>query len=126
MWCQVYNHQYVSKNHRRCVVLVLNPPTLIEGDGFRATLRRVIPSNAFTKVFGDHPWASVYTLDDQLGRLVSLGKRKSSGKREVVLTDSNGNRHECIAESFTQTHQVFILIHAVKTLSPPTIALSAV
>ena len=117
--------QYVSKNHRRCVVLVLNPPTLIEGDGFRATLRRVIPSNAFTKMFGDHPWASVYTPDDQLGRLVPLGKRKSSGKREIVLTDSNGNRHECIAESFTQTHQVFILIHAVKTLSPPTIVLSA-
>ena len=113
--------QYVSKNDRRCVVLVLNPPAPIEGAGFRATLRRVIPSNAFTKMFGDHPWKSVYTPDDQLGRLVPLGKRKSSGKRKVVLTDRNGDRHECIAESFTQTHQVFILIHAVKPLGSPTI-----
>ena len=117
--------QYVSKNDRCCVVLVLNPPTLIEGGGFRATLRRVIRSTAFMKMFGDHRWASVYTPDDQLGRLVPLGKRKSSGKREVMLTDQNGDRHECIAESFTQTHQVFILIHAVKTLGPPPLVLSA-
>ena len=110
--------QYVSKNDRRCVVLVLNPPKLAEGDGFRATLRRVIASNAFTKAFGDYPWPSAYTPDDQLGCLVPIGKRKSSGKREVVLIDRNGDRHECIAESFTQTHQVFILIHAVKTLGP--------
>jgi hypothetical protein len=31
--------------------------------------------------------------------------------------DRNGVRHECIAEAFTQKHQVFILIHAVKTLT---------
>jgi hypothetical protein len=118
--------QYVAKNDRRCAVLVLNPPELIEGDGFRATLRRVVQSSNFTAVFGGHQWASVYTPDDQLGRLVPLGSRKSSGKREVILIDSNGDRHKCIAESFTQTHQVFILIHAVKTLGPPAILLSAV
>jgi len=117
--------QYVAKNERCCVVLVLNPPELVEGDGFRATLRRVIASGTFAAAFGDHAWAAVYTPDDQLGRLVPLEGRKSSGKREVVLTDRNGDRHACIAEAFTQTHQVFILIHSTKTLGPPAILLSA-
>ena len=44
--------QYVSKNHRACAVVVLNTPELIEGDGFRATLRRAVQSQTFTEFFG--------------------------------------------------------------------------
>ena len=40
-----------------------------------------------------------------------------SGKRQIALVDRNGLRHECIAESFTQSYQVFVLIHAVSTLT---------
>ena len=109
--------QYVSKNNRCCVVLVLNPPAPSHG-GFKATLRRVISSDLFLKTFDEHSWPSVYTPADPLGALVPLGTHKSSGKRPLVLEDSNGLRHECIAESFTQTYQVFILIHAVNTLPP--------
>ena len=111
--------QYVSKNDRCCVVLVLDPPAPSNG-GFKATLRRVISSASFLETFGEYSWSSGYTPADPLGALVPLGPRKSSGKRQLVLKDSNGLRHECIAESFTQTYQVFILIHAVRTL-PPTI-----
>lgn len=111
--------QYVSKNDRCCVVVVLNAP-VPSHDGFSATLRRVIPSTSFLETFGAYSWRSVFTPADPLGALVPLGARKSSGKRPLVLKDSNGLRHECIAESFTQTYQVFILIHAVRTL-PPTI-----
>lgn len=109
--------QYVSKNHRACAVVVLNMPEFVEGDGFRATLRRSIQSDAFTMVFGRHDWKNYYTPDDDLGAFIPLGRRRASGKRALVLVDRNGNRHECIAESFTQKHQVFILIHAVKTLT---------
>ena len=109
--------QYVSKNDRCCAVLVLDPPAPSQG-GFKATLRRVITSVSFLETFGKHTWPDVYTPTDPLGVLVPLGARKSSGKRPLVLKDSNGVRHECIAESFTQTYQVFILIHAVRTLPP--------
>lgn len=117
--------QYVSKNHRRCAVLVLNMPELVEGDGFRATLRRPIQSESFTAAFGQYQWPTVFTPDDALGKLVPLGSRKSSGKRAWSIVDRNGDRHECIVESFTQTHQVFILIHAVKSLGPPALLLTA-
>ena len=109
--------QYVSKNRRCCVVLVLNPPTPSNGE-FKATLRRVIPSTTFLETIGDRPWSSVYTPAHPLWELVPLGTCRSSGKQPLVLKDRNGLRHECIAESFTQTYQVFILIHSVRTLPP--------
>jgi len=117
--------QYVSKSHRACAVVVLNAPELIEGDGFRATLRRAVQSQAFTEFFGAHSWKDVYTPDDQIGAVIPLHGRRSSGKRSLGLVDRNGDRHECIAESFTQTYQVFILIHAVKTLTATRIILPA-
>lgn len=113
--------QYVCKNWRCCAVLVLNEPQLAEGAGFTATFRRVIPSDSFRELFGSSPWKPVYTPDDPIGALVPLGGRKGSGKREISLTDLNGTRHVCIAESFTQKHNVFILIHASKALSGPRI-----
>lgn len=113
--------QYVSKNHHRCAVLVLNKPELIEGAGFRSTLRRAVQSPTFTEVFGQHAWRTVFTPDDEFGALVPLGSRRASGKRGMYLTDANGDRHDCVVEAFTQTHQVFILIHCVKTLGPPAI-----
>lgn len=111
--------QYVSKNHRACAVVVLNPPEIVEGDGFRATLRRAIQSESFTATFGQYEWKSVYTPEDDIGSFVPLHGYKSSGKRFLILFDQNGDRHECIAESFTQTHQIFVLIHAIKTLAAP-------
>ena len=107
--------QYVAKSDRCCAVLVLNPPKPSNG-GFEATLRRVVPSESFAATFGAHPWPDLYTPADPFGALVPLGKRKSSGKRNLVLKDVDGKRYECIAESFTQTYQVFILIHAVASL----------
>ncbi|WP_354257396.1 ImmA/IrrE family metallo-endopeptidase [Bradyrhizobium sp. F1.13.3] len=118
--------QYVSKNRRACAVVVLDMPGLIEGDGFRANLRRVVQSPAFTETFGHDMWNTpYYTPADEIGRLIPLGKRKSSGKRNMVLVDRNGVRHECIAESFTQRHQVFVLVHSVKTLTATLFLISA-
>ncbi|MCM0018749.1 MAG: ImmA/IrrE family metallo-endopeptidase [Tagaea sp.] len=117
--------QYVSKNHRACAVVVLNMPELVPADGFRATLRRSIQSDRFTELFGAYPWKEAYTPDDDIGALVPVGKCRSSGKRSLGLTDSNGVLHDCVAESFSTGHQVFILIHAVRTLTATRILLPA-
>lgn len=108
--------QYVTKNWRACTVVVLNPPELVAVHGFKASLRRSCASPAFTEIFGDIRWPDVITPDHFLGPLVPLGQRRMSGKHAIPLVDMNGDRHECIAESFTQSHQIFILIHATTTL----------
>lgn len=118
--------QYVSKNHRACVVLILNPPELIEGPGFKASLRRVIPSVSFQEKFGNFDWPDAYTPDDEIGAMVPANGRKMSGKRKITLTDLNGDTHICIAEAFTQSWQVFILIHSVETLTQKSVIITAV
>ena len=116
--------QYVSKNTRACAVLVLNPPQPVEDEGFRAGLRRVVASQKFTELFGDIKWPNHFTPDDRIGAMVPLGTRRMSGKRTIQLRGRNGDRHECMAEAFTQKHQVFVLIHAVRTLTKSTVIVS--
>jgi hypothetical protein len=115
--------QYVCKNHRACAVAILNMPELEEGVGFRSTLRRVEQSPSFTAMFGQYRWQDSYTPDDAIGALIPLGNRKSSWKRQLGLTDDNGILHDCIAESFTNKRQVFVLIHAARTLTASRILL---
>lgn len=114
--------RYVTQNWRACCVVVLNPPEMIEGDGFRAELRRHCASPAFNEIFGNIRWPDVFTPNDKIGAMVPIGRRMS-GKREIPLKDANGNTHQCVAEAFTQSHQVFVLIHAKKTLTACSIIL---
>jgi len=113
--------QYVTKNWRACTVVVLNPPEFVAGDGFRASLRRSCSSPRFLEIFGQIEWPGVFTPDHPVGALVPVGGRKMSGRRTMSLTDRNGDQHECLAEAFTQSHQVFILIHSVRTLTATSI-----
>lgn len=116
--------QYVYKNHRACVVLILNPPTMVEGQGFQATLRRAVASESFNETFGVPSWPATYTPDDEIGAMIPFGKRRASGKRSLGLRDRNGVLHDCVAEAFTQSYQVFILVHARSTLTAARIILS--
>jgi hypothetical protein len=109
--------QYVSKNHRTCAVVVINPPEIHLTTGFRATLRRVVASEAFRKQFGNITWPEVYTPNDEIGRFIPVAKRRASGRRSLGLRDANGNLHECVAESFSSGHQVFVLVHATSALT---------
>jgi hypothetical protein len=85
--------QYVSKNSKACAVLVVNMPELVEGDGFRATLRRHIESSRFVELFGQIQWRQTFTPDDVIGAMIPMGGRKYSGKRQLALTDMNGDKH---------------------------------
>ncbi len=117
--------QYVCKSPKACAVIVLNMPVISAPTGFRADLRRAIQSTRFTDLFGNYPWPDTYTPDDKFGALVPLGLRRASGKKSLGLKDTNGDLHECIAESFTTKHQVFILIHSVRTLTATHVILRA-
>ena len=101
--------QYVSKNHRDCTVVVLNPP-VPTSDGFEVNLRRSLQSQAFSQRFGEVQWPDVFGPDDQIGKLIPLGKRRSSGVRTFWMRDRNGAAVECQAEAFSTGHNVFVLI----------------
>ena len=113
--------QYVTKNHRTCAVLVLEPPQLIAGDGFRAALRRPVYSPTFQSKFSGLTWPDYFTPDSEVGGMIPISGRRASGKHAIELVDNNGERHECLAEAFTQTYQVFVLIHVVRALTARTV-----
>jgi hypothetical protein len=109
--------RYVSESSTMCVVLVLDVPELVEGDGFQCNLRRVVASTWYTECFDDR-WPETFTPSDRIGAMVPIGGRKMTGRRSLELVDKNGGRHECVAEGFTQGYQVFVLIHVGSSLRP--------
>lgn len=116
--------QYVQKNPYSCAVLVLNLPELIDGDGFRAHLRRVIVSPSFGKVLGELYWPAYYTPDDEIGALIPIQGKSMSSPRRISLTDRGGKEHNCIAESFKNPYNAFILIHPAKELKKKSVLIS--
>ena len=109
--------RYVSTHHKACLVLVLEPPLIHEDLGFTCDLRRVVASKSFDEQFGELSWPEYFSPDDEIGAAVPVGGKRMSMYRRVTLVDKNGNRNQCVAEAFTQTHQVFVLIHSVTTLT---------
>lgn len=109
--------RYVSTSLRPCIVLVLNPPELLDGDGFVATLRRAVPSAPFIDRFGQIEWPEQYRPEDTIGRMIPLDGKRMSGRRTIKIRDSNGCYHECLAEAFTQKWQIFVLIWPLNALA---------
>ncbi len=109
--------RYVSTHHRACAVLVINPPELVAGDGFVATLRRVVTSTEFDRIMGFPKWPETVTPKDEIGAMIPPGKRKMSGARSISLIDTNGTMHECVAEAFKTPYQIFVLVHESSTLN---------
>lgn len=115
--------QYVQKSNRTCVVIVLDPPELVAFDGFKATVRRVVPSPAFEARFGALSLPAAFTPDDQIGAIIPVGTRKMTGPRNLELTDRDGTRYECLAEAFKHRYNVFILIAVKAALTKTTVLL---
>jgi len=109
--------RYVSTHHKACLVLVLEPPKIHEDLGFTCDLRRVVASESFMEQFGELKWPDYFSPDDEIGAVVPVGGKKMSMYRRVVLVDRNGSQNQCVAEAFTQSHQVFVLIHSIQTLT---------
>lgn len=70
--------RYVGTNARACAVVVFDPPEFASGDGFRASVRRVIASETFTSQFGEIQLPDTVAPSDQIDRMVPVGGRTMS------------------------------------------------
>ena len=105
--------RYVSQSQHNCTVLVLEKPQLVPGEGFRVDLRRVISSERFSVQFGKQQWPQRFTPDDQIGASVPILPKRMSGRRQMTLTDANGQIRQCLAEAFNTGWNVFVLIRVI-------------
>ncbi len=117
--------RYVSRNHRDCAVIILNKPQMCEGVGRVCTLRRFVASEQFLERFGDMELPLQFSDNDAIGKAIPVVGRRMSGRSTMVLKDRNGTRHECVIEGFTQTHQVFILVCPVASLTAVSVRMPA-
>lgn len=111
--------EFARTNPRACVVFILEPIEYVEGDGARASVRRIEPSPAFKEQFGC-PIDTVITLDHPLGPVLPLG-RKMTRPRTLPIIDLNGTEHECLAEAFATPYNVLILMYPIRALTASTI-----
>lgn len=110
-----------ARTHKDAVVLlVFDPPDMIRGLGFEATLRRVEQSASFTARFGAVTWPTTVSADSAFGALIPIGRRMSSPLPVKVL-DARGDSHSGLGEGFFSGHQVFVLIRIALESSPPRI-----
>lgn len=109
--------EFAAKNSRACVVLVTTPPEMCPGDGFRARLIHKIPSPNFIAEFGEPMFPRHITPDHDIGQLLPIAPCSGSDKITVSISNSNGDMFECIAESYSNSHQVFVLIYPVRALT---------
>lgn len=115
--------RYVSRNARACLVLVLESPSVCPRRGYVAKFRREVVSPEFRRIIGSLSWPDEFGPEDNIGAMIPVGGRKMSRPRQIELRDRDGRTHECIAEAFTQSHQVFVLIHSITPRSRPLITL---
>lgn len=115
--------EFARTNPRACIVYVLEQVQFIEGDGFRAEIRRVEASPKFRDEFGV-PTDTVITPDHYLGPIVPLG-RKMTRPTTLSIVDRNGVTHECVAEAFDTTYNILILLYPTKALSVSVLVLPA-
>lgn len=116
--------RYVSNHPRACMVLVLEKPELHSELGFTCQIRRTLSSSSFQEQFGHLSWPPFFSPSDEIGASIPVNGKRMSGRRRITLVDQNGNKNQCLAEAFTNTYQVFILIHSVKTLSATSVSVA--
>jgi hypothetical protein len=115
--------EFARTHHRACVVYILEPIEFLEGDGFRAVVRRIEPSLPFLRQFGQAK-DTVITPDHPLGSVLPIG-RKMTRPMSLSMKDLDGTDHECVAEAFDTSHNVLILLYPVRALTTATIILPA-
>lgn len=116
--------RYVTTNPRACCLIVLEPLVTVGSGDFRAEVRRVVASKSFDALYDATKLAHAVTARHPLSALVPRGqKQRMVPARGIVLVDRNGDRRECIGETFNTTHQILILVRDERSLSATTIVM---
>ena len=107
--------EFARTNPRACVAFVLEPLVVCEDSGLRARVRRIETSPAFLAQFGT-PAVEAVTPDHLLWPVIPR-PRKMTGPVPLIVSDLNGQEHECLAEAFNTTYNILILLYPVTALT---------
>ncbi|MFB6465014.1 ImmA/IrrE family metallo-endopeptidase [Bradyrhizobium tunisiense] len=110
--------RYVTTNPSACCLVVLEPTLTFDPSGYRADVRRIIVSKTFNRMYDAAAFGSAITQSHPLNRLVPRGsKQRMVPSCDIVLTDRNGDRRECMGQTFKTKHQILILVRDEKPVT---------
>ncbi len=115
--------EFARTNERACLVVVLEQLEITKGHGMRAEVRRMEASPSYRNQFGV-PADEYVTSSHPLWPIIPHG-RKMTRPTNLVVSDRNGDPHECVAEAFDTTYNIIILLYpvsALKVIAPVTFA----
>lgn len=116
--------RYVNVDMCACCFVALEPPVRDANGDLKAAVRRVVASASFNRLYDATKLAYTVTPQHPLSVLVPRGaKQRMVYPREIGLVDRNGERRECIGESFYTKHQILILIRDKQPLNTTTIVM---
>jgi Zn-dependent peptidase ImmA (M78 family) len=115
--------EFARTNVRSCCLFVLEKIEYIAGKGHCAVVRRIEPSPSFRAQFGI-PTDNLVHRNHFLGPVLPINRRMSR-PTTVVMTDRNGEKHECVADAFDTKHNVLILMYPKRALTKATIIVPA-
>jgi hypothetical protein len=104
--------RYVTTNARACAVVVFEKPAEVYPIP-RLEVRRAVGSPRFETQFGRN-WHKNYYGPGEFF-IEHLPFKKFSRAAPLRMRDINGDPHDCIAEAFNSTKQIFFLIQATET-----------
>ncbi len=100
--------RYVSTHAGPCALIVFDPAVELVGVGPVIQLRRIVPSRAFRRQFGD------LALNDTWGEGTFFFKHKPRNKFTAPvpcsIVDVNGDKQTCTVEAFDTTHHILFLL----------------
>ena len=86
-------------------------------------MRRIESSPAFRARFG-HPAVKTITPNHSLWPVIPINRRMTRPV-PLVISDLNGQQHECLAEAFDTTYNILILLYPVTELAATTVLIPA-
>lgn len=105
--------RYVMTNPLACCVVVLEPLILDREGDFSATVRRIVASKSFHRIYDSESLFSGITRSHPVGPAIPAVGKRMTFQREIVLVDRNGDERVCIGEAFDTKHQILVLVRDV-------------
>jgi hypothetical protein len=106
--------RFVERNHRSCVLLVLNLPATLQPSGLSFTVKSIISSYQFRRYLNEFVCPTYVGNEYPFVGALLRGKKFSQGDGAVLINTRN-DYMECSWQVFNSTFNAFVLLQPLRS-----------